>query len=203
MPCRPTPSICKPFVKVGSKCRRKQVVKLELPFDFNDENWAPFVFRFPSNKCLVGFTVYKHSSYQQTTETPSQDQCRAVLNNFREPPVPVLLGDVRESSQFLHFSKIGGLWEPSRVSDFFQGKIYGSQAWWFSAIWEQSVFWASFHKPDHKNFNVCFWKLNFKLFFGQKYRLWIYFQQFMNPQFHLFKKLFQIVTLFLGLHLSQ
>jgi hypothetical protein len=35
----------------------------------------------------------------------------------------------------------------------------------------------------------------FITFFLTKNRLWIYFQQFINPQFHLFQKLFQIFLL--------
>jgi len=82
-----------------------------------------------------------------------------------------------------------GLCEPSRILYFFKQKKN-----WLSSLAvfinsKKSVFFTSFHKLDVKLFNFFLKYYFLTLFFWQKFWFWIYIQQFINPQFHLFQKL--------------
>jgi hypothetical protein len=102
---------------------------------------------------------------------------------------------------FYFLKKIGGIREPSLVSDFFQGKKYVLKLG-VSQQFENTQFSGLVFTSLISKFSIfVFGKLYiYKIFFWQKNRLWIYFRQFMHSQFHLLQI---VLTLLLGLHLSQ
>ncbi len=103
-----------------------------------------------------------------------------------------------------YFKKYRGLQESFWISIFFLGKKIQFSSLAILSNSRTTSFLGRFSQARSQNFQYFYGKLFFKCFFWQKGRLWIYFQRYINPQFLLFQKLFQIVlTSLLGLHLSQ
>jgi len=180
---------------------------------FQYSSWWSWSFSYcldfpPWWSCIFGLLPNNdpfHGAFMSWFVVGGSNRCWAVFTHFREPVTTGShsLGPCVKIVSILTFLKNRGLMKTVQGIRIFSRKKnpvfkLGSSQQFENNRFSWPVFTSRISKPKKLK------KKKLYYFLGQNNRPWIYFQQFIYPQFHLFEKLFQIVpTHLLDVHLSQ